>query len=340
MDSGIVVRNRDDWRMRRKELIHILSREEYGFTPAAPAEVRAETLSSERAFAGKATHSRIKLSFNTPSGEFSFPFDLIVPENAVSAPAFIYLSFRPELPDQYLPVEEILDHGFAIASIDYQEVTTDTAAIDGLAAMYPIDPQTGWGTIGMWAFAASRVFDYIETLPAIDPARVCVVGHSRLGKTALWCAAQDERFAMVVSNDSGCSGAAISRGKVGETIRDITGRFPYWFCGNYRNWVDREFEAPFDQHMLLALIAPRRLYVSSATEDEWADPASEFASAQTAAEAWRFLRAPGLIAPDGMPQPETSLHNGSVAYHLRTGSHFLSRADWLQFMAYREKHCI
>ena len=333
-------RTPDVWRMRRRELIDMLSREEYGFTPAPPASVNANIVSTERICAGKGLLSRVELTFDTPGGPFAFPFNLVVPESVSPAPAFVALCFRPEIPDKYLPMEEILDHGFAVASLHYTDVTSDGPDPDGLAAMYPIDPSTGWGKLGMWAFAASRVMDYLETLDSIDHARVCVIGHSRLGKTALWCAAQDERFSMAVSNDSGCSGAAISRGKVGESIADITERFPYWFCGNYRHWAGREEEAPFDQHMLMALIAPRRLYVCSATEDEWADPASEYAGAKAASEVWTFLRCPGLVGPDALPEPETPLHTGGVAYHLRTGPHFQGRADWGYVMAYREAHLV
>jgi len=327
-----------DWRARRAELLDLLSREEYGYTPAAPASVSANILSTERVCAGKGNQSHVELTFDTPTGPFTFPFNLVMPVSDKPVPAFVALCFRPEIPDKYLPMEEILDHGFAVASIHYNDVTTDGPVIDGLAEKYPIDPATGWGKLGMWAFAASRVMDYLETLSEIDHSRVCVIGHSRLGKTALWCGAQDERFSMAVSNDSGCSGAAISRGKVGEDISAITNRFPYWFCGNYKNWAGREFDAHFDQHMLLALLAPRRLYVCSATEDEWADPDSEYAGAKAASEAWAFLRAPGLIGPEITPAPETPLHEGHVAYHLRTGPHFQGREDWNYVMAYREKH--
>lgn len=337
MNDSSPVRTPDGWRARRRELIEILSREEYGFTPDPPASVRAEVISSERAFAGKAVQTRVKLSFDTPGGEFSFPVNVVVPENRQNVPAFVAICFRPEIPDKYLPAEEIIDRGFAFASIYYNDVSTDGPAMDGIASMYPADENTGWGKLGMWAFAASRVLDYLETLPCIDPARVAVIGHSRLGKTALWCAAQDERFSMAISNDSGCSGAAISRGKVGESIRDIYTHFPYWFCGNYKNWMDRETDAPFDQHFLLALVAPRALYVCSATEDEWADPASEHLGARAASEAWTLLRRPGYIGPTDLPAPDSPVHSGSVAYHLRTGAHFLSRSDWNWHMEYREK---
>ena len=332
------VRTPDDWRARRRELLDLLQTEEYGFTPAAPESVRANVISTERVCAGKGMQSRVELSFDTPEGEYTFPFNLVIPVSDKPAPAFVALCFRPEIPDKYLPMEEILDHGFAVASVFYKDVTADGPEPDGIAAKYPIDPATGWGKIGMWAFAASRVMDYLETLDSIDHSRVCVIGHSRLGKTALWCGAQDERFSMAVSNDSGCSGAAITRGKKGEHISHITKNFPYWFCGNYKNWVDREEEAHFEQHMLLALLAPRRLYVCSATEDEWADPDAEFAGAKAAAEAWKLLRMPGLLGSDVLPAPETPLHDGCVAYHLRTGPHFQGREDWNYVMAYRERH--
>lgn len=338
MNDASPVRTPDDWRARRRELIEILSREEYGFTPAAPDSVRAEALSSERGLAGKATLSRVRLSFDTPGGEFSFPIHLAVPEGRERVPAFVFINFRPDVPDQYMPLEEIIDRGYAVASFYYKDVTDDSPALDGLAAMYPIDPETGWGKIGMWAFAASRVMDYLETLPCIDPSRVAVTGHSRLGKTSLWCGAQDERFSMVISNDSGCSGAAISRGKVGESIRHICTNFPFWFCGNYRSWMDREFDAPFDQHFLLALAAPRALYVCSAVEDEWSDPASEYRGVRAASEAWSLLRRPGLIGPDALPAVGSALHAGSVAYHLRSGGHFFSRTDWNEHMDYRDRH--
>lgn len=338
--DGSTVTTPDDWRVRRRELLEILQTEEYGFTPPAPEHVTGETLREDVFFAGKAVLSTVRLSFDTPGGVFSFPVSLILPRAKKPCPAFVMLNFRPNVPDAYLPAEEIVDHGFAIAQFCYNDVTHDSDAGDGLAQMYPRDEKTSWGCIGMWAFAASRVLDYLQTRPEIDPSRVCVTGHSRLGKTALWCGAQDERFSMVVSNDSGCSGAAISRGKVGESIEVISRVFPHWFCGNYRRWADHEWEAPFDQHMLLSLIAPRKLYVASAVEDTWADPESEFLCCLAASEAWQTLRVPGLVTPDALPVSGQPLMEGSVCYHLRDGEHFFSRTDWLYHMACRERYHI
>ena len=340
MNDGSPVKTPDDWRLRRRELLELLSREVYGFTPAAPETVEGLVEKSEKAFAGKAVQEKIQLSFDTPGGRFTFPFVLITPVSEEKVPVFVNVNFRPEIPDKYLPAEEIIDHGFAVATFYYQDVTQDGPEWDGIAALYPRDEKTGWGKIGMWAFAASRILDYLEQREHYDLSRTCVCGHSRLGKTALWCGAQDERFAMVVSNDSGCSGAAITRDKVGENVKDIITRFPYWFCGNYHGWAGREHEMPFEQHMLLALAAPRKLYVCSATEDEWADPESEYLCCFAASPAWKLLRVPGFIAPNALPTPDEPLHEGGICYHLRTGGHFFSRTDWLWHMACRERYHI
>ncbi len=343
LKNGQPVQNVDDWRVRRRELIDLLSREEYGYTPAAPAAVKATIAPPPpgrgyNTCAGKAIKQEIELSFETPNGEFSFPFTLAVPKAVPKAPVFVYINFRPDFPDRYLPVEEIIDNGFAVAVFYYKDVTDDSANFDKLATMYPRDEKTGWGKIGMWAFAASRILDYLETRDDIDCTRACVSGHSRLGKTALWCGAQDERFAMVISNCSGCSGAAITRDKIGESVDRIAQVFPYWFCGNYQAWRCRESEMPFDQHMLLALVAPRKLYVASAEEDAWADPESEFLCCVAASEAWTVNRVAGLVTPNAMPEMNVPLHEGGICYHVRTGSHYHSRTDWLYHMQCRQKH--
>lgn len=338
LNDGKAVKTIDDWRIRRKELLDVLSREEYGYTPAAPESVAVKEISSERSFAGKAIWKKLELTIEAPLGSFTFPFNLITPIGVKGAPAFIHINFRPDVPDKYMPVEEIIDNGFALASFYYEDVSSDSGNFNGIAEVYPRDEKTGWGKLGMWAFAASRILDYLVTCDEIDPERVAVTGHSRLGKTALWCAAQDERFSMGISNDSGCSGAAVSRDKVGEHVDRIATVFPFWFCGNYQNWKNREHEMPFDQHMLISLIAPRCAYIDSAEEDEWADPESEFLSAVTASEAWKLHRLNGVVTPDAMPEYNMPLHEGGVGYHVRTGSHFYSRTDWLFQMAYRKKH--
>ena len=257
--DGREVKTIDDWRMRRTEIIDILSQCEYGYSPEVPVNVVGTVLQDADnhagSCAGKAEHSRINLKFETQKGEFSFDFDLIVPVRAKKAPVFLVIAFRPDIPDRYLPLEELIDNGYAVATFEYVSISKDYQYGDGLADCYDRDDRTGWGKISVWAWAASRIMDYLMTLDNIDTSRVAVVGHSRLGKAAHWCGGQDERFSMVISNDSGCAGASMFRGKIGERISHITDAVPSWFCGNFLEYVDRENELPFDQHFLLSLTA-------------------------------------------------------------------------------------
>jgi len=315
----------------------------YGKLPAPPEAVTAtlEHDEIEEAYAGKATDRTVKLSFPTPKGEFSFPVEVITPVGKGPFPFFVNICFHKNVPSRYLPVEEIIDRGYGLATFWYEDVSSDSAAWDGIALAYDIEPTAGdaWGKIGMWAFAASRVMDYLSTLSEVDQGRVAVIGHSRLGKTALWAGANDHRFSVVISNESGCGGAAINRGKVGETLSGMTGVFPYWFCPNMLKLKDVPPEKlTFDAHELLCLIAPRTLLVGSAVEDLWADPASEFLSCKAASSLWTSFGETGLAAEEDVPAPNVLYFKGKIGYELRSGAHFMSRTDWNRYMDYRDLH--
>ena len=322
------------WEARRQEMLQILCREVYGNAPAAPAWVRAQEIKrKEKDYAGKGTVRELMLTFPTDKGDFSFPVVEIMPTGAEKCPVFVMLNFRPDVPDRYLPVEEILDAGCGVLRIYYNDVAFDgeDGFSGGLAAMYDREKYT-WGKLQMWAFAACRALDHLLTDPRVDPHRIGVIGHSRLGKTALLAAASDPRFALACANCSGCAGDAITRDKKGERVAQITKQFPYWFCENYKKYAEREHEMPFDQHFLVAAVAPRKVALGTALEDTWADPDSQYLSAVAASPAWELLGKTGLVHPDRMPLPGDDLDGGTLCYHLRTGTHFFSRADWQRYL--------
>lgn len=340
--SGKPVLNANDWPARRVELIRILSEELFGFSPEKPASVTAEVRAvTDKCCAGHAKQLSLDISFDTPNGPFSFPLELFLPVSDKKVPLFLFINFRSAVYDMYCPTEEIIDNGFALATVYYQDITTDDNDFStGIAAKYPREDPKAWGKIGMWAFALSRALDYLITLPEIDTERVAVIGHSRLGKTALWCAAQDERIKYAVSNDSGCCGASLekTRHEGGETLRRITTVFPFWFCENALKNVGHEQEMPYDQHFLIAACAPRYVMVGSASLDNWADQYSEQLGCVAASPAWKLFGKNGYIGPETPAKVGDDYDEGDIGYHLRDGIHFLSRADWLSYMSFIKKH--
>jgi pimeloyl-ACP methyl ester carboxylesterase len=337
---------------RRAEIIELFREHVYGRMPVKrPKSLRFEVVAVlPDAMDGLATRKQVKISYDGPGGEGAIRLVVFVPKKQTRpAACFLLICNRPEsnidptraVKSPFWPAEQIVSRGYAAAAFHVGDVDPDVneGFKDGVHGIF--DPPEGrrpdsWGTIAAWAWGASRVMDYFETDDSIDSRRVVVVGHSRGGKTALWAGAEDERFAMVVSNNSGSTGAALARGKRGERISDINRGFPHWFCENYRRYNGREEALPVDQHMLAALVAPRLLYIASATEDSWADPQSEFLAAVHASPVYRLFGLEGLGA-DKMPQPDVPLHRGRIGYHLRTGGHNLVEYDWERYMDFADK---
>lgn len=325
----------------REEMLKIIYEEEYGYLPPKPEKIEFED--QEKVIpsfcAGKAIAHKITAKCVINGKEFSFPFYATLPTDGKKHPFFIHINFRDLVPDRYMPSEELVDNGFAVLSFCYNDVTMDNDDFtDGLAGVLfengqrkPNDP----GKIAMWAWAAHRVMDYAQTRgDVLDLECGIVCGHSRLGKTALLTGATDERFKFVYSNDSGCSGAAITRQKGGETVEKICNRFGYWFCENYKKYINKENEMPFDQHYLLSSIAPRFACVGSASEDAWADPVSEMLNCVASGPQFKNC----FIYEDRLPEISDRFFEGDVGYHLRKGLHYFSREDWLRLIEFVRKH--
>ncbi len=339
---------------RRAELLEIFRREEYGRNAVErPADLTFTVTSTKTGVMGGAADvKQVHVAWKGPHGSGGMDLTLFAPAKRTKpAPCMLLICNRSRSNidpnktswNEFFPADTIISRGYAAAVFYNGDVDPDTddGFKNGVHGVFdtPTTPRPGdaWATIAAWAWGAHRAVDYLTTDGWVDAGRIAVVGQSRGGKTALWAGAQDQRIAMTVSNCSGCGGAAASRGKGGQAIVGITAEFPHWFAGNFKNWSNKEWTMPFDQHEVLALCAPRLVYVASASEDWGADPQAEFRSCVQASPVWGLWNRTG-VSSTTFPAVNTPLHGGSIGYHVRQGAHDLTRYDWNRFMDFADRN--
>lgn len=338
--DGTLVHTQEEWIQRRKEIAETVNRDFAGFPPEMNFRCEKNVLRREKDFfGGKAEAEFYLTSVQTEYSETAFPVTLTVPKKKIPVPFFVYIGFTGEPADGI--GEEITDAGYAMASVCYQEITPDSfdGHKSGMGKLYARNPYDSWGKLRIWAWATSRILDCLAGDERLDFNRAAVMGHSRLGKAALLAGAFDTRFRLTAAIQSGAGGAALFRGKSGEKIENLYGEGSrLWFDGNFFQY--REETLPFDQHYLLAMIAPRYLYIGSAERDGWADPKSEFLGCIAASPAFELSGVKGLCCDGEYPKTDQYFHEGHIGYFLRRGTHYLSRDDWKKLCIYRKKHQI
>jgi hypothetical protein len=337
--DGTPVRTARDWTSRRRgELIRLYETEIFGRSPATPPPVSwqvTEDHGPRKLIVGTigagADATRINVTLNLP------------PAAQGRVPVILLLGFGGgATPVGDPPVAaDILKRGWGYAKVGYNDIQPDrintfdrgVIGLTSTAARRPDD----WGAISAWAWGVSRIVDYLQTDKSVDGSRVALFGHSRLGKTALWASALDPRIAAVFSSCSGEMGAALARRDWGETVDDMVQNFPYWFAPTFEKWTGRWNEMPVDAHMLIALSAPRPVFVTGGTADQWADPVGQFQALVAAGPVYRLLGKSDLGTAT-LPPLDTPVINGHLGWHYHTGGHAATEADWQAFLSFIDKH--
>jgi hypothetical protein len=353
-DDGRKIVTCDDWkRVRRPEILELFRKHVYGRVPATPYQKSFKVANEDpNAMDGAATLKQVDVTITAGEKSLTIHLALFVPNRvAKPVPTFLLICNRsPENIDptqkrksEFWPAEEVLARGYGIAAFYNADVDPDKndGFKDGIHGLLDGGkrPPDAWGTIAAWAWGASRCMDYFETDKDVARNKVAVIGHSRGGKAALWAGAEDERFTIACSNDSGCGGAALSRrqSKEKETVAKINKSFPHWFNETFKTYNGREEALPVDQHMLIALMAPRAVCVGSADQDLWADPRGEFMSIALAGPVYRLFGKQGLGESLKMPAIGESLHGDGAHYHIREGKHNLTLFDWKCYLDFADK---
>lgn len=350
--------------MDKSQVLEVILNEEYGFLPVSPDSIKAEVVDEKTGiFDSKAVWRKINLTAEAAFGTFTFPVYELCPAKVLvtnaktvgvheakgvavndatneAVPCFILIDYGPCQPDNARHLEPVIDAGCAVISFAAGDVSSDDGDFtNGLAGVIYKEGRresNQCGKLGLWAWGAMRVLDYALTLPYINPARIGVVGHSRLGKAAVLAGAVEERFYCAFSNNSGCGGAALARESTGETVGHINRKFPFWFCENYVKYIDNEDAMPFDQHYVLAANYPHKVYVASAANDGWSCPKNEYLSCVAASRFYEAQGVNGFLHPGRLPEVGECFSEGNIGYHLRDGGHAMTDVDWQYYVRFQQ----
>ncbi len=372
--NGEAVRNASDWKRRRQEILELFQATVFGRSPKSK-HARFEVFDTDKtALGGKAVRKQVTIYFSAKKDGPKADLLIYIPAGASKpVPMFLTLNFWGNqsvindpgirLPtiwdpkthvrqqasedsrgrDTEFDAEKILARGYGFATICYQNIEPDFKGgfVGGIRPLFFRRGQSeparqDWGAIGAWSYGLSRAMDYLVKDKDVDSRRVAIMGHSRLGKTALWAGAMDTRFAMVISSCSGEGGASLYRRNYGETIANLVGAFPYWFSTSFQEFADHADRLPVDAHELIALIAPRPVYITSGEDDRWADPKGEFLACVAAGPVFRLQGAQDL-GTDEMPALNQPIMH-TLAFHVRTGKHAVTAFDWDQFLTFADMH--
>jgi len=356
--NGQPVRDRETWfKLRRPELIRLYETEVYGRVPNSAPRVTFELVGTDLAALNQ---SAIRRDFvghlGDPTNGPTFKLVLYLPAAATQpVPVLLHLLFgnppadgpdytRATRPGEIGPIPDILARGYGYATFRYTQIEGDTRtnSLNLVRKLALPKGQIGpaaeeWGTITAWAWAASKVLDHLETEPAVNARRVALMGHSRLGKTALWAGARDPRFALVFASCSGELGAALARRDYGETVDDVIANFPWWFAVNFRKYATRWNDLPVDSHLLIALNAPHPVFITGGTADQWADPRGMFLAEVAAGPVYRLLGKQDLGVTE-LPPLDTPLIAGDLGFLYHTGPHAITPEDWKAFLDFADRH--
>lgn len=348
--SGEKITTAGQWlRYRRPEITELFTTHVYGRVPRTPYKITFNTVNVDKnAVGGAATLKQVDVNIEAAGRNLIIHLSLFTPNSVKKAPVFLLICNRApdnidpsrKIKSEFWPVEEAIARGYGMAAFHNADVDPDNydGFKNGIHGILDTEPRSNdsWGTLAAWAWGASRCLDYLVTDKDVDNKKIAVVGHSRGGKTALWAGALDQRFSMVIPNESGCGGSALARRKYGETLEIINKGFPHWFCLNYRKFNGKEEDLPVDMHMLMALIAPRALYVAAAADDLWGDPKGSYLSLYHSLPVYRLFDKK-VNLENFVPPLNKQIISGKTGFHIREGEHNLKLFDWNLFMDFADK---